>query len=101
MRFIFLHKTFIFITFPRYFIQKSEYLYAFIYKRSIILYEMPLIGAIKRTYSKKQEAVQATSALRFLEDDGKENRQKNHLNNSLVDDSFWKDSFDKLLDDKK
>lgn len=55
---------------------------------------MPLFGPIKRTYSKKQNAAATTS--------GKENEGQQRLNvNSSLDDSLWKDSFDKLLNDKK
>lgn len=74
---------------------------AFIWKTQHIFYKMPFYGKIKRTYSKKEEKIPAISnGLSFLDEHGKENR--NHINrNSSLEESFWKDSFDKLLDDKQ
>lgn len=62
---------------------------------------MPLFGATKRTYSKKQETNPAwNSGLCFTNQHGKENQNTINLDSSF-EESFWKDSFDKLLDDKK
>lgn len=61
---------------------------------------MPFVGTIKRTYSKKQESVPQVNKKHFGDKYGKENYPKININSSL-DESYWKDSFDKLLDDKK
>lgn len=60
---------------------------------------MPLFGEIKRTYSKKQKQVPDS----VNNDPGEENSKENNrqLFNSSLDESYWKDSFDKFLEDKR
>ncbi|XP_063700035.1 uncharacterized protein LOC134830465 [Culicoides brevitarsis] len=60
---------------------------------------MPLFGPIKRTYSKKQNAVTNGGK----ENDFGENQAPRiniQFNSSFEDSLLWKDSFDRLLDDK-
>lgn len=67
---------------------------------------MPFIGEVKRTYSRKaNKAVPITAARSNFEVQSVNKRifelkKAPGSKNSTLNDSLWKDSFDKLLDDK-
>lgn len=64
---------------------------------------MPFIGEVKRTYSRKADKANfgAAAHQKNVNNVIVKPKKASGSKNSTLDDSFWKDSFDKLLEDKR
>lgn len=60
---------------------------------------MPLFGEVKRTYSRKPSKVSTAGPAHVKKANGVK-KANFGSKNSTLEDSLWKDSFDRLLEDK-